>query len=103
MTLHRALISATEKGRGQEALARSLTPETSTLVREAHMTSFRGQYSDSLRRSRRAVWPRPAQPSQHYKHKPGSGRKPLGLLLPLRPGLTSLRSETGHVAKEQTL
>jgi hypothetical protein len=103
MTLHRALIWGMEKGRGQEALARSLTPETTAPELEAHKMSFRGRYPDSARRSRRAVWPRPAMPFPHHEYKPGTGRKPLGPLLPLRPGLTSLCSEAGHVAKEQTL
>jgi hypothetical protein len=47
MTLHRALIFGMGKGRGQEALARSLTPETPTLEKEAPMMSVSGYLPDS--------------------------------------------------------
>lgn len=49
MTLHRALIWDTQKGRGQEALARSLTPRTPTLEKEAPMMSVSGYLPDSAR------------------------------------------------------
>jgi hypothetical protein len=49
MTLHRALIWGMEKGRGQEALARSLTPNRRRPMQEVKPMADSQTYPDSVR------------------------------------------------------